>query len=656
MKESMRRMLAVLLLLAALLMQSGIGAAEIQPEEEELDGDLKVGNTTPLRGCFFTSLWGGTTSDLDVQDLLHSYSPVKWDLELVRFRYDHSVVQNAFALEDGAGNRTYVLVFYEDLCFSDGTPITAYDYAFSMLLQMDPAVKETGGRPRDFSWLLGSEEYINGERTAVAGIRIVTDYMLQITAKADAFPYFNELSRLMVYPYPIAEIAPGVHVMDDGEGAYLSEALTADLLKQTVLDSETGYLSHPKVVSGPYTLESFDGTMAKFQVNPFYKGNEEGMKPMIARLHYTLVENSNMIEQLGLDNFGLLNKVTMTNAIRGGIELHSSREDYALTNYMRTGLTLVRFMENSVKAQDPAVRKAVALCFDRDSFIRDYTGPFGIRMDAFCGIGQWMYRLATGQMTVEEDLEAAKVSLEGITVYPFDPEEAKKLLDQAGWTLNENGGAYQGGIRYKRIDGELVPLKLTMGFPDSEEERALLKTHLAPYLEQAGIQLSLRAVDMEILQTAYEKENMFDMLYVGEDFSIYFDPVLLEPEKPLDGSSGNLTSSKAELYAMALEMDRTDPYDVAGYMQKWVKLQKKITETLPVLPVYSNVYFDFYTRELHNYRITEAVTWGEAIVESFMSDIELLDEETQQTVQEQLAELENQYAEPVETEAPTAAP
>ena len=149
---------------------------------------------------------------------------------------------------------------------------------------------------------------------------------------------------------------------------------------------------------------------------------------------------------------------------------------------------------------------------------------------------------------------------------------------------------------------------------------------------------------------------MFDMLYVGEDFSIYFDPVLLEPEKPLDGSSGNLTSSKAELYAMALEMDRTDPYDVAGYMQKWVKLQQKITETLPVLPVYSNVYFDFYTRELHNYRITEAVTWGEAIVESFMSDIELLDEEKQQTIQEQLAELENQYAEPVETEAPTAAP
>ena len=106
------------------------------------------------------------------------------------------MVQNAFALEDGAGNRTYVLVFYEDLCFSDGTPITAYDYAFSMLLQMDPAVKETGGRPRDFSWLLGSEEYVNGERSTVAGIRVVSDYMLQITAKADAVPKPGDILRM----------------------------------------------------------------------------------------------------------------------------------------------------------------------------------------------------------------------------------------------------------------------------------------------------------------------------------------------------------------------------------------------------------------------------------------------------------------------------
>ena len=40
------------------------------------------------------------------------------------------------------------------------------------------------------------------------------------------------------------------------------------------------------------------------------------------------------------------------------------------------------------------------------------------------------------------------------------------------------------------------------------------------------------------------------------------------------------------------------------------------------LPALANVYFDFYSRELHNYRISGAVTWSEAIVESYISDAE----------------------------------
>ena len=92
-------------------------------------------------------------------------------------------------------------------------------------------------------------------------------------------------------------------------------------------------------------------------------------------------------------------------------------------------------------------------------------------------------------------------------------------------------------------------------------------------------------------------------------------------------------------------MVRTEPTDVVSFMKKWVELQEKISETLPVLPVYSNDYFDFYTRELHQYRITDAVTWGEAIVRSYMSDIEEMDEEAQQKRRDELTELEKQFEE-----------
>ena len=625
----MKKVLAWLILLATLMTAAG-GVAE--PSEEEYIQNsrqqLNVGNPTPLRGCFFTSMWGGTTSDMDVQELLHGYSPIIWDRELVRYRYDKSVVQNAIALDDEKGNRTYVLVFYDDLQFSDGTPITAYDYAFSMLLQMDKAVTETGGKAEDYSWLVGSEEYLSGKVKTLSGVRVITDQMLQVQVKAEALPYFYELSRLDVHPYPIAEIAPGIVVFDEGDGVYLSEPLTADMLKKTVLDPEKGYLSHPKTVSGAYTLDSFDGKTALLRLNRKYKGDEDGYKPEILRLRYTLANNENMIMRLEDNGFGLLNKVTMAESIKKGLNLLKSSARYDMTRYDRTGLTLIRFMENSVKSQDAVVRKAIALCFDRDQFIRKYAGSYAVRMDAFCGIGQWMYRLASGQMEVPERLDEAKISLSGLTRYECNVEEAKKLLDQAGWTLNENGEPYEEGIRYKEINGELVGLKMTMGMPESKEAREALETYLLANLEEAGIHIMLQPVNMALVEQNYEEESTLDLLYLGENFTIFFDPKLLAPAE--SGSvGGNLTETREKVYALAKEMVRTEPTDVVSFMKKWVELQEEISETLPVLPVYSNSYFDFYTRELHNYGIMEAITWGEAIIESYMSDIEEMDEETQ---------------------------
>ena len=37
---------------------------------------------------------------------------------------------------------------------------------------------------------------------------------------------------------------------------------------------------------------------------------------------------------------------------------------------------------------------------------------------------------------------------------------------------------------------------------------------------------------------------------------------------------------------------------------------------LPMLPIYSNIYFDFYTANLHDYPVAEKSTWSQAIVEA----------------------------------------
>ena len=84
------------------------------PWYQDMNARLKVGNPTPMRGRFFTTLWGGSTSDLDVQDLLHAYSPILWDGTLGRFRFDRSVVDEAVIMNDEDGNRVYNLILFDD--------------------------------------------------------------------------------------------------------------------------------------------------------------------------------------------------------------------------------------------------------------------------------------------------------------------------------------------------------------------------------------------------------------------------------------------------------------------------------------------------------------------------------------------------------------
>ncbi len=616
---------------------------------EEARARLRTGNTTAIRGRFFTTMWGGTTSDLDVQDLLHGYSPVRYDVGTGSFRFDRSVVQDGAAIDDYDGNRTYLLVLYDDLKWSDGTPITAADYVFSILLTMDPVIGETGGQAMDYSWISGAEEYLDRTSPVLSGVRIITDQILKITATAESLPYFYELSRLMIHPYPASVIAPGISVMDDGDGVYLSEPLTAEMIRETVLDEESGYLVHPSVVSGPYTLTSFEWPTAKLAINPYYKGNEDGMVPRIGELEYTLADNRDMMEKLTAGEFGLLNKVTLNDSIVNGLKQQESGDyAYSATAYPRTGLTMVRFSEKSFPMQDPAVRKAIAYCFDRENFIRDYVEPYGLQVDGLYGLGQWVFRLATGQMKApvneelpEEESRAAAeafegLKLNGLTKYSLDTAEACRLLEKAGWTVNAEG------VRSKTIGGETVELRLTMGLPESDEARDGLEMYLVPHLAEAGIAVTLVSLSMLDAEKAYRGESkMPDMLYLGEDYTIAFEAGILAPQEAAEGKpEDSLTAAKAELYGMAREMMRTEPADIAGFMRKWVALQERLSETLPLLPVYSNVYFDFYSRELHDYRITEAVSWGEAIVESYVSDVEMLDQENRNSIKDGLAEAE----------------
>ena len=647
----MNKRLSILLVCVLILnLFAGVaGQAESAGEQEywvSYDyNDVTVGNPTQMNGQFFTALWGSNTSDIDVRQLTAGYNLIRWDGETSLFRFDHTVVSGATIGDDLEGNRRYLVTLYKDLYFSDGSRITAWDYAFSVLLQASPLIDRLGGIRADLSYLVGYEDYAEGRTKELKGLRVTDDYHIVFTVKKESLPYFYELSRFGFNPYPIAAIAPGCRVFDSEAGAYIAgsdgeeDVFTEELLRQTILAPETGYLVHPVPGSGPYTIESFDGVSARFALNPWFKGDEDGAKPRIQHLTYTWAHNEDMIAELGKGTYALLNKATLADVIREGLELCTTGNQFTRSAYPRTGLTYFYFLPGSAKVQSGKLRQALASCLNKAEFVRRYVGYFGLESDGLYGLGQWMYQLAAGYMPYpdakpkaadgsgEEAAGWERITLDGLTRYPFDLDQAAALLEEDGWNLNEQGEAFAAGtdaVRYRKTEAGLEPLELTIAYTGAAEAEVPLKEYFLDNLVQAGIKPNVVSTTLSRIEEVFDGsiDEDYDLIYLGNNFSFVFNPSMIfsngAARMKEDSEPDSIPAVHRELRDLALEMDRTEPGNILGYMRKWVAFQERLSETLPILPVYINVYFDFYTSELQNYWIADHTTWANAIVAARM--------------------------------------
>ena len=620
-------LLAVLLVLGL----AGSGWAEDAETAPAYD-ELTVGNPTPVEGNFFTEMWGNNTADLDVRELLYGYNLVTWDDENGMFTVNPTVVADGglVVMDDEEGDRTYLLTLYSDLKYSDGTPITARDYAFTFLMQISPVISELGGTPLRVDYLMGYQEYMTGE-PVLSGVRVLSDTQLMITVRHEFLPFFYELGLLDCFPYPIHVIAPGCSVKDDGNGAYIDGPFTPELLRSTVLDPDTGYRSHPSVVSGPYVLTSYDGTVCEFERNPWYKGNAEGITPMIHRLRLVPVSYDTMMDQLQTGEIGLLNKVLRADAIAAGAAL-SGGGVFTNASYPRLGLSFVSFNCERPAVNSAAVRQAIACCMDKEQLIADYAGAYGLRVDGYYGLGQWMYQMLSGTMmypvqepeentaearaAYEETLEAwEELSMDSVPVYELDPARAAQLLEAEGWKTGADGIREKDGVR----------LQLTMLYPEGNNIYTSMEKHFLPYLAEAGIEVTLvpTALDELLDQFYHRTERTADMLYLGSNFDLLFDPAAHFQSGPNGTPAWNYTDAEdEELYRIALSMRQTAPGDLLSYCQRWLAFQQRFAEVEPMIPLYSNVYFDFFTTTLHGYYPSGTTGWSEAIQDAYLGDAE----------------------------------
>ena len=312
-------------------------------------------------------------------------------------------------------------------------------------------------------------------------------------------------------------------------------------------------------------------------------------------------------------------------------------------------------------------------------------------MDGYYGIEQWEYLLVTHQIDypvnfldevlkegedeeeytklknryVKDDKEYDRaiaawemLTLDNLVHYGVydlekDPDRTEKigikkanaLLDDAKWTLNREGGTYRPGVddvRCKEIDGKLVALDLTMMYPEGNHIVDTIQENFIDNLNECGIQLTLVPTPMQELFKAYyrETERTTDMIYLATNFHVIVDPSITyyADDEATHLMWNNTYSDDEDLYWRAENMRKTEPGDIYDYVSKWVSFQERYNEVLPTIPVYSNIYFDFYVPELQNYHITAHVTWTQAILESYWGE-----DPVEEVTEEEDMELEEEF-------------
>lgn len=592
------------------------GAAPESPQ-----GELSIGNTTELTGDW-VPYWTNNAADYDVYNFITGQSTVDMTPEGV-YLINETVVEKHEVTEEEDGGKTHTFTIKDGLKYADGTDITAKDYVTTVLLWSSKAVQDAGGKPDVGLYLKGYKAFNSGETNTFSGVRLLGDHEFSLTIAAEELPYFYELPAVSADPNPIAFWSDdSVEVKDDGEGVYFSDNFTAESFKERFDVARFEVENFP--ASGAYKLKSFDKSArtAVMEVNENFPGDYTGQKPKIQTVIYKKVTQETALNELETGGVDLLSQMASGDEINSGLDL-VDKGGFDFVEYPRAGYGKLVFQTDFGPTADVEVRQAIAHLLDRNEFAKAFTGGFGTVVNGPYGESMWFYQETKAELN------------DKLNQYSYSLEDAKKLLDEGGWNLNENGEEYTGeGLRYKKQeDGTMMPLSIEWASTEQNAVSDLLVVNLQENedVKAAGMEINQTVMTFDELLLYMYREGSQDKKYGVPTFGMYnlatnYTPrydlsttYTTDPEMIKAGYNDNYIVDE-ELEAAAKAMVKLDPEDTDEYKANFVKFVTRWNELLPDLPLYSNLYHDFFNDKLKNYDKNSLIRVDAALLYAYVEE------------------------------------
>lgn len=499
----------------------------------------------------FNPLFEESAYDADINDAM--WAP------LLEVGYDGLMVSGIAEMpevsEDG---KKYTFTLKEGVKWQDGTPITSEDIEFTFKVLMDKTY--TGRFERENLDVVGWKDYRDGVTDYIAGFEIIDDRTFSIT--------LNSANGKNIYYFNVKPLAKHIYGVDYVQGN------AKDLEK---------YHRTP-FGNGAYKFVSYkDGEEVVLVANEnYYKG-----KPKIENLIFRVVNETNQLLLLqngdidvirqGMsvtdENLQLLEQLGFANAI--------------ITENLGYGYIAINHKEEIL--QDVNVRKALAYGLDRQSVVEAAFGGQANVIDIPQSTVSWAY---------PDDEDFVK--------YPYDPEKAKQLLEEAGWKVGSDG------IREK--DGVKLSLKFLASSPNSVND-ALVPIMIQNY-KDIGIEVKAEQMEFRTLieKQTEAKEGKFS-------YHLAFLAWALTPDPDSSSVFGTDGSSNKTLYSNPvvdeLLKNALNEMDQDKRRELYNELYKELSDDLPYIFLYQRKNMDVYLARVKGME-------GATPYRSFIEDLEKL--------------------------------